>query len=191
MNPPKILSISIFLLLFAYSSFAQENPFPNELPAYRFYGRGRLAEIRLGKSTHSDVRRVFGEGCDYVCVYDDDWFINFDFVGEHSGAELHNDRLVPQPIYIGKLYSISLQPKAAILFGRAKTLRLFRIGREWSATSEIGSWYQGKKYFDKHGLSYSVCVKSSDNCRNGELMSIDYEPSKKLLKEMFATRPQK
>lgn len=46
---------------------------PNELPGYEFFRKGKLKDIRLGISTSDDMKKIFGETCEEICDYDDNW----------------------------------------------------------------------------------------------------------------------
>ncbi len=186
----RIVAVIAFALLSSQSVSGQNSPYRNEIKGYEFYGRHKLARIILGTSTHADVKRVFGDSCVYVCDYDDTWSINFDFVGVNSAAELYNDKLVPRPEFVGKLYSITLEPKKDISFRDIRFPRVFRVSRTFSATSgsesRPGSSSKGRVYKDNWGLIYHLCEWSyPTECAKRDLLAIEYRPSKDLEARMF------
>ena len=184
-----IVAFKVVLLILVGSLSALARPYPNELRGYEFFGRGKLAKVRLGESTHADIRKIFGESCNYVCVLDEKWFINFSFVGEHSSAEVHDETLEPRQEFLGKLYDIELQPNGSSrIVSRSRFSKAFKMSRAWSSVSEVGEWSEWRVHSDNYGLSYSTCIKSSYACRRDELLSIEYKPSKSLFARMFTKK---
>ena len=117
MNRAKIFVVFTFLLAFAVCVSAQSVQFPNELKGYEFFGKGKLANLKLGVSIKEDVKNVFGVPRQEIynsAVYDYDpnWSIQFVYFDEQKSMITHclaSDtskiikKLVPLPQFIGMI----------------------------------------------------------------------------------------
>ena len=152
MKSAKIAVVFTFLLAFAVCVSAQSIQFPNELKGYEFFGKGKLKELKLGASTQEDTKRIFGQECEYVCQYDENWFISFDFIDENTTKEIGKNKFIPKKEYFGTLYSITLQPKENVYFQKIKFSKAFLFnygGEAWVSENENGlnssaGWYKSK-----------------------------------------------
>lgn len=194
MNRAKIFIAFTFLFAFAVCVSAQRNPYPNELKGYEFFGKGKLKALKLGVSTKEDTKKIFGQECEYVCKYDENWFVNFDFIDENTTKEIGKKKFIPRQEFFGKLYSITLQSKEDVSFLKIKFPRVFAFSYSGGATvseNETGlnsshTWYKGKIYEDSNGLSYDICLQSfPDKCEKGELLAIEYTIPKKSETKLF------
>ncbi len=190
MKSARIFIVFTFLLAFVVCVSAQANPYPNELRGYEFFGKGKLKDLKLGVSTKEDTKRIFGQDCEYVCQYDENWFVNFDFIDENTTKEIGGKKFIPKKEFIGTLYSITLQPKKNISFQKIKFSKSFALGNGGGSASgsetDEGSWYESKVYEDSSGLIYDICKKSfPDKCKKGELLAIEYTLPKKSEAKLF------
>ena len=102
--------------------------------------------------------------------------------------------MVSKEEYIGKLYSITLKPKAAILFDKVVFPTSFDKSNGFSASHDGMGGGTNSSYFeyeDRYGLEYSVLDQISLTTikdlkwQTGELVSIEYQIPQKLAEEMF------
>lgn len=190
MKLTKFFIVFTFLPAFAFSVSAQSNQYPNELKGYQFFGKGKLKTLKFGIFTEADVKKIFGEDCEYVCEYDENWFIGFDFIGQTTSKEIKGNKLILKKEFFGTLYTITLQPKNDISFSKTKFPKPFVLSYSGGATSgseaDEGTWYKSKTYKDYNGLLYDICEKSfPKSCKKGELLAIEYTLPKKSEAKLF------
>jgi hypothetical protein len=206
MKSAKIFIIFTFLLAFAVQVSAQGNPFPNELKGYKFFANGKLKNLRLGVSTKEDVKKIFGENCEKFCDYDSKWKIRFSFVGDSILVYREQKRIdnknrvktITNPLYLGKLFSITLFPKSFV------SMKVTRFSFKFTRIND-GIYVHGKDahgkdfvdnslydvYFDKYGLEYSIVRsifttnKSIPTLKKGDLFSIKYQIPNVFEKQVF------
>ena len=117
----KLIIVLTFLLMLALASAAQaqNNPYPNELQGFEFFGKGKLKGLKLGVSTKETVKSIFGEECEYFCDYDKDWTVTFsyydiDLMKEEADENGKKTVYYIDSKYLYKLRSIELRPKKQI-----------------------------------------------------------------------------
>ncbi len=191
MKVAKISIVFTFLLAFAVCVSAQSNPYPNELKGYRFFGKGKLKELKPGVSTKQDVIKIFGENCEDVCDYNQNWIINFTYFDNVTkGGWGREKTYIPISKYLGKLYSISLRPKLKISFKKAVFPSHFKFST--GGSREDGVTIYNLAYTDKYGLEYLIFdeikltkYKNTFKWKRGDLLSIEYQIPVRLEKKMF------
>lgn len=208
----KIFAVFTLLLVFVIvqNTQAQSNPYPNELNGYEFFGKGKLKGLILGFSKIEDVEKIFGKDCGIKCDYDENWTVNFTYLGNVTKFSC-GIAYVLDPIYLGKLYSIKLRPKTNFSHKEIIFSSEFKQAITFPSSSDPctlcshcnhnSCLFSGNKdywmnihriYIDKYGLSYTVFDKvledSSKNVEKrpgGDLISIEYGISDELEKKMF------
>jgi hypothetical protein len=194
----QIKPVIIFILLFVPIVFAQKNPYPNELKGFQFFGKGKLKHLKLGISAKKDVMTIFGKDCESYCDYDKNWEINFIYFRNITKVTTINDiktKYVPNPKYLGTLYSITLRPKLAVSFGKIGFSSKFSYGSGGSAGHDGkggGTNISFTTRKDKFGLKYVIfkeitltTLTTKPSERKGDLISIEYSLPEKLEEEMF------
>jgi hypothetical protein len=152
---------------------------PNEIRGYEFFKKGKLNSIRLGISTKDDVRRIFGDTCDSVCDFDENWRLWADYyedgmafsqtTGDSKDADVKTE-FFPRPEFIGKLQTLRLTPKKPIPFLRVVFPKTFvknerySIGDAWDENGFAGAVHStSNTYTDGYGLEYSVYDRETFN----------------------------
>lgn len=203
-----LIGLLVFLMLIgARTSAAQTDQYPNELKDYEFFGKGKLASLKIGVSTKEDLKKLFGEKCEKICDYDADWLINFSFYENswtkeeiNSGGEKSIYYLKPE--YLGKLRKIEITPKKQVSFSSISFPNAFqKLSRTQGTKSRNG---KGKMttyevYKDSDGLTYELFGTTNDDTKNrngqffrpGDLVSIQYNLSREQERMMFSTRKNK
>lgn len=207
----KIMNIKMFFvilsflstLVFVSASQAQANSYPNELKGYEFFGKGKLQNLKIGTSTKEDVQKVFGQTCENVCSYDENWTINFDFF-DNNWIKTDTDPNGVKTVqyldqkYLGKLRKIELRPKKKVSF------RNISFSDEFSKLSRseitknpqqiISKMVTYELFQDSNGLTYEIFgAKDVDNTKTkeksfynkGDLYLVIYSYSKEQEKKMF------
>lgn len=174
---------------------------PNELSGYEFFAKGKLKNIRLGRSTRADIKELFGETCEATCEYDNDWnmWVNyFSEKADRTTTTTGSDNIEteiefkPKPEFVGSLKFVTLTPKTAISFSKMVFPRIFAknqsysIGDAWGLNGFEGAVHTNSDiYTDGWGLEYKIFdEKTFNNLRNpdksrrvlkkGELIVIKY-----------------
>ena len=136
------------------------NTYPNELKGYKLFNKGKLQGLKLTISTRNDVKKNFGENCDSLCDLDEKWRVYFRYFDNTSFEKEVNNvktKMVSKEEYIGKLYSITLKPKAAILFDKVVFPTSFDKSNGFSASHDGMGGGTNSSYFeyeDRYGLEY-------------------------------------
>lgn len=179
---------------------AQQNPYPNELKGYEFFGKGKLSGLRLITAGKADVRRQFGDDCEKTCNYDSDWSIHFEYFEDIWSTSSFNEAgekisYTLDPKYLGKLRSVRLFPKNEIMLGDKDFSALFTRQIITSTTDgKSGNSRTTVKnaYSDEFGLTYEVYNRTNyDDFRNtpkrkeGELVQINYDLTRAARKTLF------
>jgi hypothetical protein len=142
------------------------NPYPNELPRFRFYGT-YLAPLQPYISDLALVVKVLGSDQGIELRR---WRIHPTFLGE--GVWGHDIE--------GRLASVDIAPKQhvsmlGVRFPSAFTHRQFSV-------SEINLLFD--VYSDSFGLQYWVYAENSTGVKKGDLWKIVYEPSEKVKQQI-------
>ena len=193
----------LFALVFVQTSQAQNNPYPNELKGYDFFGKGKLKELKLGVSTKENVKKIFGKKCENKCDYDTDWTVNFSYYENNWTKEDTNQKgektvYYLNSKYLGKLRKIEIRPKRQTSFGNVSFPNTFQRLSRSLITKDIRS---GKNrmityelFQDSYGLTYElfsttdyddIKTKNEKLYNKGDLFSIQYNISKEQEKDMF------
>jgi hypothetical protein len=203
MKLAKFFIIFTFLLAFAFQVSAQANSYPYELRGYEFFDKENLKKLRLGVSTKQNVTEIFGENCEDLCNYNQNWIINFTYFDQiEKGGVRKEKTYVPVSRYLGKLYSISLRPKLKISFKKTVFPSRFKYstGGSRGIYKTRGSGDNGViiyyiAYSDKYGLEYRIFnemtltkYKNRSKWEKGSLLSIEYQIPEKLEKTMFVEK---
>ncbi|HSK70731.1 MAG TPA: hypothetical protein VK892_03480 [Pyrinomonadaceae bacterium] len=199
----KLIIGLIFLLTLALASAAQaqNNPYPNELQGFEFFGKGKLKGLKLGVSTKETVKRVFGEGCEYFCDYDADWTVTFSYYEIDSMKEDSDENGKKTVYYIDskylyKLRSIELRPKKQISLVDYSFSNAFekQLKRQQLTHTEKGRgrMITYELFQDSFGLTYQLFGKTGSDAPNnekahnkGDLSSVLYFIPKEEEKKMF------
>jgi hypothetical protein len=194
---------TIFILLvsvgvFAFKGEAQISQFPNEVQDFDFFGNGRLNGLKLGKSKRQDVERILGEACGKFCDYDENFRIQFFYIGpgRFRNQRYGGDRQVcPRPEFVGTISSVQLTAKRPINFSEV-SMEPFQIvgGGEASPLGEYSKRNEFLVFGDEFGLKYSVFstkshVKSSnrEQYERGNLYKIEYYFSEEFERSVFTS----
>jgi len=148
-------------------SALSQNPYPNELPGFKFYVK-RLAPLRPYDSDRTLVLRVLGsdQGTEW-----DRWRMRIFWVGEgntvNEHAWAHN--------ITGRLASLNIKPKQPVSMQGVKFPAAF--SHLLGGVSEIN--VSCDVYEDSFGLQYWLYSGDSSVGKNGDLLEIVYGPSKR------------
>ena len=160
------------LFLLALSASAKtprsRNPYPNELPGFKFY-RKHLAPLRPYLSDRAQVERVLGPS---QRIDVGKWRIWASSVGEGSTigghAWAHN--------IVGRLASVDIRPLERVSMLGVKFPAAFT--HSVGGVSEIN--VSCDVYEDRFGLEYWLYAEDSGAEKKGDLMHIVYGPSERL-----------
>lgn len=172
--------------MFALSVSGQNISFPDELKSYKFYGTGKLANIKILAADETDIIKSFGKNCEKGCDYDENWTISFNFFqkGEYISEEAdgRERRFYVPKKYIGKLSEIHFLPRKHISSEGIVFSNLFRQGFASQTGAEshpedAGSMNTFVAGSDTAHLQYVVCSTTSvsGRYRKDDVFSIDYE----------------
>jgi hypothetical protein len=99
---------------------------PNELEGYEFFKKGKLNSLRIGISSPADVEKIFGSDCKKGCDYSPDWTLAVDYFDksavlvsrtyDKTRNAYTEKQFVPKKEIVGKIESISFQPKKKVSF---------------------------------------------------------------------------
>ncbi len=207
----KDMKLTIFFIAFAFLfalinapiSRAQNNPYPNELEGYDFFGNGKLKDLKLGFSTKENVKKIFGKKCDSSCDYDTDWTINFSYYENawtKEDIDQKNKKIVYylDSKYLGKLRKIEIRPKKQVSLGNVSFPNAFQKLSRSSITNDTRirkkRMITYELFQDSYGLVYElfdradyddIKLKGEKFYNKGDLFSIQYNVSKEQEKEMF------
>ena len=178
----KLLIAINLLLIFALGTSGQTASFPNEVEGYKFYGAGKLRNIKILFSNEADVIKIFSKKYGKYNDYDDNWTVAFDFLrqGEYisEGTGRTEKRFYLPKKYVGKLSEIHFLPKKHISFEEIKFSKSFREGMAGQSGDELHpeDAVSLKTFADDSGLEYVVCATASvsGKYRKGDVFSIDY-----------------
>lgn len=187
----------ILILIFASFVFAQEKQFPNELEGFKFFGSGRLKNLKIGRSNGKDVEQIFGKKClaEDKCEYDEKFLVTVDYLDLSdcmTTLKIRDRMMCPLEKYIGGIESITLTPRNTIriesistdIFGKRTGGGIFPKGGGESIYYE--------SFADEFGLKYSF--RKNDGTTHfpmpktvgGELYSVNYALSEELETEIFS-----
>ncbi|CAN5616790.1 hypothetical protein BH24ACI3_BH24ACI3_13610 [soil metagenome] len=181
----------------AFPARAQLSPFPNELPGYEFFGKGKLLPVEFGKTKREDIERIFGGTCEKSCDYDERFTIQFDYLScdDCMTTEYVRDRFMcPLNEYMSTIEKITISPRIPVKFDMFPTSRFPNRtgGAVWSKDGSGGVSYES--FGDDSGLKYSIkqsstatltLVSPAPKVMNGELYSIEYGLSTELETKIF------
>ncbi|MGH9948438.1 MAG: hypothetical protein ACRD6X_14765, partial [Pyrinomonadaceae bacterium] len=168
----------IFILALVVSASAQESPFPNELPGFEFFGKGKLKDLRLGVSTRDDVKKIFGRECENRCNYDADWSIGFEYYDDIWIKENRNEKgekltYLLDPKYLGKVHSILIYPKKQISLTDASFPEIFRRLITTSTTDSRSGKSRmtvNDSFQEPNGMTYEIYSRTNyDDIKNKKL----------------------
>ena len=154
---------------------SSRNPYPNELRQFRFYVK-HLAPLRPYISDRTAVVRVFGssQGAEFGT-----WSFWPHFVGDGNTIGGH-----PWAHDItGRLASIVIIPKVRVSMLGVKFPSTFTHGL--GSMSEIN--VSCDVYSDSFGLQYWLYAEDSGTQKKGDLMRIEYGPSKRVARKIVGS----
>jgi hypothetical protein len=185
----------IFLVGLSIKPNSQENPFPNELKGFEFFGKGKLKNLKLGVSTKEDVELIFGDSCENYCDYDESFkvIIKYLVADDCMTTRAIRDRIVcPLDDFVGKVFSVELKPKRPYSFKDFDASKFNARGGGGSVEKGSGASVSYSSFGDEYGLKYSVynkisSAKESDKSVfvKGDLYSITYSLSEELESKIF------
>jgi hypothetical protein len=177
------------------------NVYPNELPGYRFWDRGRLNGLRLGVSTREDVARALGARCAARCDLDANWEVRFEYFGSSSREMTTGGtttRFAAAPQSVGRLGAIALSPKRTVMFDKVVfSSRFARSAGQTFAHDGAGGGTNSRHdaYTDRYGLTYTVLdeisltTRKDLRWRKGELIDIEYRLPAAVEDKMYVAVP--
>lgn len=183
MRLTKIFSVFTFLFAFVFQVSAQENPFPNELKGFEFFGNGKLKYLKLGSSKKKDIEMIFGKYCEKSCDYDENFTIKFEYLAaldDCMTTEDVRDRLMcPQNEFVGTISSITLEPKQNQIIKDIPTSTFNKVSGGGSIEKGSGVSVSYTSFTDNYGLKYSILSGNTTYSQNppfveGKLYSIKY-----------------
>jgi hypothetical protein len=197
MKQRRLVWLIVLVVFVSICGAAQENPYPNEVAGFEFFGKGKLKGLQPGFSTRTDVSEIFGDTCESRCEYDETFWISIGYLSATSCYKSRKDDVeyttCPREELVGTLYSIELTPTRPISFLGVRRTGFSLIGVGAMVSSGGGSlsftWFGSE-----NGLSYSV-INNTDNTRDarlrefveGDLYKIEYRLSKETEKRIFSS----
>jgi hypothetical protein len=165
---------TLILLAFAAAipPTAPLNPYPHELQHFKFYAE-YLSPLRPYISELDSVTRVLGSDQGRELP---DWRIQPRFVGKGNTV---NGRAWTKDI-TGRLASISIRPKERVSMLNVKFPKEFT--HTFGGVSEVN--VSCDVYRDDSGLAYWIYAEYSAVGKKGDLITIEYGPSKRLKQEI-------
>jgi hypothetical protein len=162
--------LSLLMLLLLVGSVSPKgvgfsNPYPNELPGFKFYGK-YLAPLRPHVSTLATVVHVLGSDQGKETS---GWKIRPFFVGKSTSV----DGRTGTNDVTGRLAHVQITPKEPISMLRVKFPAAFT--HSVGGVSEIN--VSCDVYSDSFGLEYWLYANDSATRKKGDLMRIIYGPS--------------
>ena len=196
------IGLTILLTLaLASAAQAQNNPYPNELQGFEFFGKGKLKGLKLGVSTKETVKNIFGEKCEFSCDYDVDWTVTFSYYEIDLAKEETNETGEKKVYYIDskylyKLRSIELRQKKQISLADYSFSNAFekQLKRQQLTHTEKGRgrMITYELFQDSFGLTYQLFGKTGSDAANnekpynkGDISSVLYIIPKEEEKKMF------
>jgi len=165
---------TLFLLAMAaaISPTAPPNPYPHELSHFEFYAE-YLSPLRPYISELDSVTRVLGSDHGRESP---DWRIQPLFVGKQNTV---NGRPWAMDI-TGRLATIAVRPKKRVSMSQVKFPALFTHASGTVSETNVSC----DVYSNESGLTYWILAEDSDVGKKGDLMTIEYGPSKRLKQEI-------
>ncbi|HRH40647.1 MAG TPA: hypothetical protein PKY82_03310 [Pyrinomonadaceae bacterium] len=206
MKSAKIFIIFTFLLAFAlglYTTFAtgintQQNPFPNELKGYEFFGEGKLKTLKLGFSKRKDVKDIFGKSCEKSCNYDENFKIKFEYLAALDDCmtteDIRDRTMCPQNEFIGTISSIIIEPRQSQILREVSTSKFSKFSGGTTAEKGSDLSISYTSFTDKYGLKYSIINNPPENSIlhsqyppfvGGKLYSINYVFTNDMIRKIF------
>ena len=198
MNRAKIFIAFTFLLAFAFQISAQSVQFPNELEGYKFFGNGKLKDLKLNASSKDDVKKIFGANCERKCDYDENWLISFEYFDDIWIKESRNnagEKLTYKldSKYLGKLRSIEIRPKNRLSFANIsfpETFQKLLLTSTSTFRSDEKRLTGDEAFQDSNGLTYEILNETIKYSRKktynkGDLILIRYDIPKELKESLF------
>lgn len=178
----KLLAAINLLLIFALGVSGQTDSFPNEVEGYKFYGTGKIGNMKFLVSNQADAIGIFSKKYGKSNDYDDNWTVAFVFLrkGEYisKGTGRTEKRFYLPKKYIGKLSEIHFLPRKHISFENIRFSKSFREGMASQTGDELRpeDAVSMKTFTDNSGLRYVVCSTTyvSGRYRRGDVFTIDY-----------------
>jgi hypothetical protein len=174
----RVLSVLVLFILTA-SAEAQpahaRNPYPNELPGFRFYAR-YMIPLRPYISDRNSVIRAFGSTNGLELHR---WYVWPHFVAE---GNVINGHAWARDI-TGRLATVEIIPRQRVSMAGMKFPRWFKHGvghvSEINVACDI--------YGDAFGLQYWLYAADSASGAKGDLMKIVYGPSKRVERRIIGS----
>jgi hypothetical protein len=166
------LTVMLLINVAGANTARPQNPYPDELPGFRFYAE-RLSPLRPYISDYNSVLRVFGSDQGLKL---NGWRIAPTFVGK--GGTI-NGRPWARDIS-GRLASIDIIPERRVSMLSVKFPPAFK--HSIGGVSEINIGFD--VYRDKYGLEYWVHSEDSAYGAKGDLWRIVYGPSKQIARQV-------
>lgn len=205
MKSAKIFIIFIFLLAFAlglYTTFAtgidtQQNPFPNELKGFEFFGKGKLKTLKIGFSKSKDVKEIFGKSCEEFCDYDENFKIKIEYLEAlddcMTTVNIRDRIMCPQNQFVGTISSIIIEPKQNQIIKDIPTSIFNKVSGGGSVEKGSGNSSYYTSFTDKYGLRYSIANESSKvtissqypSMVGGKLHSVKYIFTDDFIRKVF------
>ena len=170
----------IVVAILAYAeSLPSPNPYPNELPGFKFYAK-YLNPLCPYVSDNTLVVRVLGSD---QRVQQGNWWILPFFIGD--GTTINGHTLARD--VIGRLASIAIIPRKRVSMLGTKFPAAFAHGEGGSSSDGIslGKVVPGTSvsidiYSDDYGLQYWLYAEDSTAGKKGDLLRIQYGHSKRI-----------
>ena len=166
----RLLALAILFLVAIPGTMATQpqNPYPNELPGFKFYAK-YLTPLRPYVSEKGSVVRVLGsdQGTELG-----DWRIRPLFMGKENSVNGH----AWARDLTGRLANIELTPRHIVSMQDVKFPAAFT--HSLGGVSEIN--VSCDVYSDIFGLQYWIYAGDSSEGKKGDLMQIVYGPSKRI-----------
>jgi hypothetical protein len=167
----RLFALLMLQLLFCATggNAAPRNPYPNELPGFKFYAP-YLAPLLPDTSDRSSVASVLdSDGVRQL----KDWRITPLFHGKENTVK--GDPSAPDAV--GNLFFVEMTPKNTVSMRDVKFPYAFT--RSWGVFPETNVLFY--VYEDSFGLEYRIYAKDTVTNKKGDLMLIRYGPSKRAL----------
>lgn len=184
----------VFILASATQVSAQNNPYPNELKQYDFFGSGKLKDLKLCYSRKNDIENIFGESCENSCDYDENFTIKFEYMAAMDDCmttkDIRDRAMCPQSDFVGTISSITLEPKQTQILKDIPTSKFNKFSGGGTVEKGSGVSVSYRSFTDNFGLTYSILSENTSYSQyprfvEGKLYSIKYILTDELIRKVF------
>lgn len=187
----KIVLSAVLLALSFICAQAQESAFPNELPTFQFSKMERVRDLILLTSSKDDVAARFGKDCINGCDFDENWRIEFAYVGGNwSKSDTDNGLTMlykPRVELVDRLVNINFRPRQPVFVEESL---VYPAALKCLPGDQIRDQLKAKVIvcMDDSRVIYTIAAEANEVAKyqKNQLLSVHYMPSEAQEKAMYA-----